>query len=69
MAEITVTDKTAKYIDSLMETADKEKARIADALTTASGAKESPIGDDDEYINLCSVLGRYNRLLSLITSS
>ena len=67
MAEITVTDRTAKYIDQMMEIADKEKAAIADALTTASDAKLSPIQDDDEYVNLCSVLGRYNRLLSLIT--
>lgn len=67
MAEITVTDKTAKYIDALIDTADCEKAAIADALSTAADAKVSPIQDDDEYMNLCSVLGRYNRLLSLIT--
>ena len=68
MAEITVTDRTAKYIDSLIDIADKEKAAIADALTTASDAMVSPIQDDDEYKNLCSVLGRYNRLLTLITN-
>ena len=66
MAEIKVTDRTAKYIDALMDVAEKEKASIADALTTASDAKFAPIQDDDEYVNLCSVLGRYNRLLSLI---
>ena len=66
MAEITVTDRTAKYIDILIDTADDEKAAIADALSTAADAKVSPIQDDDEYMNLCSVLGRYNRLLSLI---
>lgn len=67
MAEITVTDRTAKYIDMLVDMAENEKAAIADALTTAADAKVSPIQDDDEYMNLCSVLGRYNRLLSLIT--
>lgn len=66
MAEITVTDQTAKYIDMLIDTVDNEKATIADALSTAADAKVSPIQDDDEYMNLCSVLGRYNRLLSLI---
>lgn len=68
MSEINVTDATAKYIDNLIEIAEQEKASIADALTTASDARMSPIRDDEEYINVCSVLGRYNRLLSLITN-
>jgi len=69
MTEIHVTDQAVKYIDNLIETAEKEKAAIADALTTASDARVTPVSDDDEYINLCSVLGRYNRLLSLITNA
>lgn len=69
MAEITITDRAAKYIDNLIDTAEKEKSAIADALTTASDALVSPIQDGEEYANLCSVLGRYNRLLSLITNS
>lgn len=67
MAEISVTDRAAKYIDSLIDIAENEKAAIADALSTASDAKVSPIEDDDEFVNLCSVLGRYNRLLSLLS--
>jgi len=67
MAEISVTDRAAKYIDQLIDVADKEKAAIADALSTASDAKFTPIEDDDEFVNLCSVLGRYNRLLSLLS--
>ena len=67
MAEITVTDRAAKYLDSLIDIAEQEKASIADALSTASDAKVSPIQDDDEFVNLCSVLGRYNRLLSLLS--
>lgn len=68
MAEITVTDKTAKYIDSLVDIAEKEKAAIADALTTVADAKVAPIEDEDEYMNLCTILGHYNRLLTLITN-
>lgn len=68
MSEINVTDATAKYIDNLIDTAEHEKAAIADALTTVSDARTSPIHDDDEYVNICSVLGRYNRLISLITN-
>lgn len=68
MAEITITDKAAKYIDMMSELADKEKSAIADALATISDARLHPISDDDEYTNICSVLGRYNRLLSLITN-
>lgn len=66
MAEISVTDRAAKYIDQLIDIAADEKAAIADALSTASDAKVSPIQDDDEFVNLCAVLGRYNRLLSLL---
>lgn len=66
MSDISVTDRAAKYIDQLIDIADKEKAAIADALSTASDAKVSPIEDDEEFVNLCSVLGRYNRLLSLL---
>ena len=68
MAEINVTDRTAKYIDNLVDIAEQEKAAIADALTTVADAKVSPIEDEEEYINLCTVLGHYNRLLSLITN-
>ena len=68
MADITITDRAAKYIDQMVDMIDKEKAAIADALTTASDAMMSPIDDDDEYKNLCAVLGRYNRLLTLITN-
>jgi len=68
MAEIQITDKAARYIDQMIDAAEKEKGAIADALTTASDAMVSPIDDDDEYKNLCAVLGRYNRLLSLITN-
>ena len=66
MAEITVTDRAAKYIDSIIDVAEQEKSAIADALSTASDAKVNPIQDDDEFVNLCAVLGRYNRLLSLL---
>lgn len=68
MTEISVTDRLAKQIDIIMETAEKEKAAIANALTTASDARVTPVQDDDEFINLCEVLGRYNRLISLITT-
>ena len=68
MTQISVTDRLAKQIDIIMETVDKEKAAIANALTTASDARVSPVQDDEEYINLCEVLGRYNRLLSLIAT-
>ena len=68
MAELTISDRTAKLINNLRAVAGEEKARIADALTTASDAKTSPIEDEGELLNLCSVLGRYNRLLSLLTS-
>lgn len=68
MTEISVTDRLAKQIDIIMETAEKEKAAIANALTTASDARVEPIKDDDEFINLCEVLGHYNRLISLITT-
>lgn len=66
MAEISVTDRAAKYIDQLIDIVADEKAAIADALSTASDAKVSPIQDDDEFVNLCAVLGRYNRILSLL---
>lgn len=68
MTEIHVTDQAVKYIDNLIETADKEKAAIADALTTASDAKFEPITDSEDFINICEVLGRYNKLLTLITN-
>lgn len=42
MATITVTDKAEKYIESLIDNAEREKSLIADALTwvrTADAAK------------------------------
>ena len=67
--EINVSDKMAMYIKELVDIADCEKVKIANALTTATDAKESPIQDNDDFANLCSVLGRYNKLLSIIKDS
>lgn len=66
MAEINVTDQAAKIIDTLIDTAQDEKAHIADALTTAVENMQGHI-DQDEYLNICAVLGRYNRLISVLS--
>lgn len=66
MAEINVTDQAAKIIDTLIDTAQEEKAHIADALTTAVENMQGHI-DQDEYLNICAVLGRYNRLISVLS--
>lgn len=65
MATITVTDKAEKYIESLIDNAESEKSLIADALTTATESITT-LADEDEYLNICKLLGRYNRLISLI---
>jgi hypothetical protein len=65
MATITVTDKAEKYIESLIDNAEREKSLIADALTTATESIHT-LADEDEYLNICKLLGRYNRLISLI---
>ena len=65
MATITVTDKAEKYIESLIDNAESEKSLIADALTTATESINS-LADEEEYLNICKLLGRYNRLISLI---
>jgi hypothetical protein len=66
MASIEITEKAAKFVDSLIENAEKEKTLIADALTTAVESMDCQ-ADDEEYLNICSVLGRYNRLISLLS--
>lgn len=66
MAEINVTDQAAKIIDTLIDTAQEEKVHIADALTTAVENMQGHI-DQDEYLNICAVLGRYNRLISVLS--
>ena len=66
MTQIDITDRAAKYIEKLSERADNEKIAIAEALATVSEATAS-IEDNDEFRNLCSVLGHYHRLLTLIT--
>lgn len=68
MTEINITDKEGKYIDALIEVAEKEKASIADALTTVADARVTPIEDEEGYCNLCTILGHYNRLLSIIAN-
>lgn len=65
MATITVTDKAKKYIESLIDNAEREKSLIADALTTSTESIDS-LADEEEYLNICKLLGRYNRLISLI---
>lgn len=65
METITVTEKAAKFIESLIDNAEREKSLIADALTTTTEHFENN-GDDSEYLNICALLGRYNRLISLI---
>lgn len=65
MATITVTDKAKKYIESLIDNAESEKSLIADALTTSTESIDS-LADEEEYLNICKLLGRYNRLISLI---
>lgn len=65
MATINVTEKAAKFIESLIDNAEREKSLIADALTTATENIENQ-ADDAEYLNICALLGRYNRLISLI---
>lgn len=66
MATINVTEKAAKFIESLIDNAEREKSLIADALTTATENIENQ-ADDAEYLNICALLGRYNRLISLIS--
>lgn len=65
MATINVTEKAAKFIESLIDNAEREKSLIADAMTTATENFENQ-PDDAEYLNICALLGRYNRLISLI---
>lgn len=66
MAHMEITEQAAEYIATLAQNANREKMQIADALTTAVETMQGNI-EQSEYMNICSVLGRYNRLISLIT--
>ena len=65
MAQIEVSDMAVSHINKIVENAEQEKAAIADALTTAVENMQCNI-DQSEYLNICAVLGRYNRLVSLL---
>lgn len=67
MTQIEVTEQAVSHINKIVENADQEKASIADALTTAVENMQGHI-DKDEYLNICSVLGRYNRLVTLLAN-
>jgi len=66
MSTITVTEKAAKFIEDLMENAETEKAIIADAFTAATESMTCHV-DEEDYRNICNVLSRYCRLISLIS--
>lgn len=67
MAQIEVNDKAVSFINKVVENADAEKSFIADALTTVIENVQE--GEDSEYMNVCAVLGRYNRLVTLLANS
>lgn len=67
MAQIEVSDSTAKFVNKIVENIEAEKSFIADALTTVIENIQDEV-DEKEYMNVCSVLGRYNRLVSLLAN-
>ena len=67
MAQIEVKDNAVSFINKIVENADTEKSFIADALTTVVENLQEG-SDENEYLNVCSVLGRYNRLVSLLAN-
>ena len=67
MTNIEVTCKAATYISKVIENAEEEKSLIADALSTTVENMQGRT-DNEDYMNVCSVLGRYNRLISLLTN-
>lgn len=67
MSQIEVSEMALSHINMVVENADQEKAAIADALTTAVENMQGHI-DEKEYLNICSILGRYNRLVSLLAN-
>lgn len=67
MAQIEVSDSTAKFVNKIVENIEAEKSFIADALTTVIENIQDEV-DEKEYMNVCSVLGRYNRLVTLLSN-
>lgn len=67
MAQIEVNEAAACFFNRIVENIGAEKAFIADALTTVIENMQNDV-DDKEYMNVCGVLGRYNRLVSLISN-
>lgn len=67
MAQIELNENAVKFINKVVENADTEKSFIADALTTVVENLQED-SDSKEYMNVCSVLGRYNRLVSLLAN-
>lgn len=66
MANVKLSGEASCFIAQVAANATEEKAMIADALTTATSMLQSNI-ENAEYLNLCTVLARYNRLISLIS--
>lgn len=67
MAQIEVTEKTAGFINRIVENIEAEKSFIADALTTVIENIQDEV-EEKEYMNVCAVLGRYNRLVTLLSN-
>lgn len=67
MAQIEVTEKTAGFINGIVENIEAEKSFIADALTTVIENIQDEV-EEKEYMNVCAVLGRYNRLVTLLSN-
>ena len=67
MAQLEVTETTAKFINNIVGNIEAEKSFIADALTTVIENIQDEV-QESEYMNVCSVLGRYNRLVSLLAN-
>lgn len=67
MAQIEVTEQTAKFVNKIVENIEAEKSFIADALTTVIENIQDEV-EEKEYMNVCAVLGRYNRLVTLLSN-
>lgn len=65
MREIQVKDEAVGLIEKIQTNMGEEKQAVADALTTVIENMQQTV-DKDEYLNVCAVLGRYNRLISLL---
>ena len=67
MAQVEFSERTAQYIRSMISTQEREKEAISDAISTISEVAGSI--DDKEFKNICSVLGHYSRLLTMISDN